>query len=218
MPSSEKKFISIVGNIGVGKTTFAEFLAEQFGWKVYYESVINNPYLPKYYDDMKRWSFHLQIYFFAKRFKDQLEINKSSQSGITDRSILEDPKVFARMLNQQGHLNDLDFKTYLELFETFQPFLQKPNLYIYLRASTWTLISRIRNRGREFEMGITSEFLHRLNTTYEEWIRELTTTDNLIIIDTDKFNIEKDDEKRIHFLKIIQNRLNQPVIGSPIIE
>lgn len=214
----EKKFISVVGNIGVGKTTFAEFLAKQFDWKVYYESVIDNPYLPSYYEDMKKWSFHLQIYFFTKRFQDQLQIRNSTDSGVTDRSILEDPKVFAKMLNKQGHLSDLDFKTYLDLFENFEPFIIKPDLYIYLRASTWTLISRIRNRGRDFEMGITSEFLHQLNIAYEEWIRELSQTHNLIIIDTDKFNIENDIKKRNHFADIIKQRLDYPVVGFPVIE
>ena len=218
MTSSGKKFISVVGNIGVGKTTFAEFLAQQFHWPVYYESVIDNPYLPKYYEDMTRWSFHLQIYFFVKRFKDQLQIKNSSNSGVTDRSIFEDPKVFARMLNKLGHLSDLDFKTYLDLFEHFEPFIISPDLYIYLKASTWTLKSRIDNRGREFEKSITPEFLHQLNISYEVWIRELTQTHNLIIIDTDKFNIEKDIEKRNHFLEIIRERLHHPVIGSPIIE
>ncbi len=218
MKSNPKKyFLSVVGNIGVGKTTFAEMLAEHFGWKVYYEKVIDNPYLPDYYADMKKWSFHLQIYFFIHRFKDQMEINRSTTSGVTDRSIHEDPEVFARILNKQGFLSERDFQNYLELFESFKTFLPQPDLFIYLRATTWTLLSRIRNRGRDFEMGITAEFLHELNLGYEYWAKKLANSHNLLIINTDRFDIEKDKSKRDSLLNIIQELLENPSVGSPTI-
>lgn len=214
-PDSKKYYVSVVGNIGAGKTTFAQMLAGHFNWKVYHEKVINNPYLPDYYADMKKWSFHLQIYFFSQRFSDQMQILKYESSGVTDRSIYEDPEVFARLLNQQGHLSDRDFKTYLDLFKVMEPFLPQPNLYIYLRASTWTLMSRIRNRGRKFEMGIKAEFIHQLNLAYENWIKHLSRTNNLIVVDTDRFHIEKDVIKRQNLLKIIGDHLESPSAGSP---
>ena len=214
--NSKKYFISVVGNIGVGKTTFAEMLADHFGWKIYYEKVIDNPYLPDYYANMKKWSFHLQIYFFIHRFLDQMEIRNSTTSGVTDRSIYEDPEVFARMLNARGFLSDQDFETYRELFESFTSYIPQPDLFVYLRASTWTLLSRIRNRGRDFEMGITAEFLQYLNVAYENWTKKLSHSHNLLIVDTDRFHFEKDKEKRELFLETIQELLENPSVGSPI--
>lgn len=192
---NKKYFVSIVGNIGVGKTTFAELIAKNFKWKIFYEKVINNPYLPDYYKDMKKWSFHLQVYFFNHRFNEQLEIINNPVSCVQDRSIYEDPEIFAYVLHEQNNLNDRDYQTYLQLFNNLIPFLPDPDLFIYLKASTWTLLSRIRKRGREFEMGITGEFLHQLNIAYEKWMKKLTKTHNVLIVDTDKLNVEKDLNK-----------------------
>jgi deoxyadenosine/deoxycytidine kinase len=188
-------FVTVVGNIGVGKTTFAEKVAHRLGWKVFYENVANNPYLPDYYADMDRWSFHLQIYFLTHRFRAQLEIPRLNRSCIQDRSIYEDPEIFAYVLHRQGHLAHREYRTYLDLFRTLEPFLPQPDLFIYLRASTWTLLSRIRKRGREFEKGITAEFLHELNLAYERWIRRLKVHHPVLIIDTDGFDISRDEQQ-----------------------
>ena len=204
-----KHFISIVGNIGVGKTTFPELIGQRFQWQVLYEKVIDNPYLADYYTNMDKWSFHLQIYFFSHRFQEQMEIAHSTVSCVQDRSIYEDPEIFAHVLHQQSHLDDRDYQTYLELFSHLIPFLPKPNLFIYLRASTWTLLSRIRKRGRDFEMGITGEFLHQLNLAYEHWMRKLTSSENVLIIDTDKLNIERDLDQLEDIYKQIEERLQR---------
>lgn len=203
-----KLFVSIVGNIGVGKTTFAELLSQHFGWKMFCERVIDNPYLPAYYEDMKKWSFHLQVYLFNQRFKDQLEIVNSNRSCVQDRSIYEDPEIFAYVLNKQGNLSNLDYKTYLELFSNMIPFLPEPDLFIYLRASTWTLLSRIRARGREFEKSITGEFLHDLNLAYERWMKKLAKKNNLLIVETDKFNVKKHTDKLMELYRTIEEKLH----------
>ncbi len=205
--NNQKKFISVIGNIGVGKTTLAELLTKKFNLEIFYEKVIDNPYLHDYYADMKKWSFHLQVYFFNHRFKEQLVIKNSNKSCIQDRSIYEDPKVFAYVLHKQGNLSDLDYETYLNLFSNLVPFLPEPDLFIYLKASTWTLISRIRKRGRKFEMGITPEFLHELNLAYDRWIPELSKTQNVLIIDTDKFNIETDHRRLEQLYKSVEEKL-----------
>ncbi len=205
--NNQNKFISVIGNIGVGKTTLAELVAKNYNWEIFYEKVIDNPYLPDYYADMKKWSFHLQIYFFNHRFKEQLTIKNSNKSCIQDRSIYEDPKVFAYVLHKQGNLSDLDYDTYLNLFYNLVPFLPEPDLFIYLKASAWSLISRIRKRGRKFEMGITPEFLHELNLAYERWIPELSKTHNVLIVDTDKFNIEINQQRSQQLYKIIEEKL-----------
>ena len=92
-------FIGLAGNIGVGKTTFTTQMAERNGWKPFYESVSDNPYLSDFYGDMKRWSFNLQIYFLHKRFESHLNMSRSNGGVIQDRTIYEDVEIFARNLH-----------------------------------------------------------------------------------------------------------------------
>ena len=156
-------FIGVAGNIGVGKTTFTEQVAEHFSWKPIYESVIDNPYLFDFYNNMERWGFNLQIYFLNHRFSSQLELNSIKSGFIQDRTIYEDVEIFAKNLYDLGFMSKRDWQTYLNLFTNMIQFLKKPDLIIYLKAETDTLISRINNRNRNFEKEIDIEYLHTLN-------------------------------------------------------
>ena len=190
----ENLFIGIAGNIGVGKTTFTEVLAKKYNWDEYYESVIDNPYLSDFYGDMKRWSFNLQIYFLQHRFAGQLEISTKNKGVIQDRTIYEDVQIFAKNLYELGHMSKRDWDTYQNLFKNMVQFLNPPNVIVYLKASTDTLISRIKNRNRDFEKNIDVEYLHQLNSCYNNWSRNEKEL-NIITIDTDNFNIFKDKNK-----------------------
>ncbi|RLD16986.1 deoxynucleoside kinase [candidate division KSB1 bacterium] len=170
MAEKQKLYVAIAGNIGVGKTTLTRMLSEKLGWKAYYEKVIDNPYLEDFYKDMKRWSFHLQIYFLSHRFISQKEITEWPGSCIQDRSIYEDAEIFATTLHKQGFMSDRDFENYKALFEIMTSYLRKPDLIIYLRASTDLLIKHIRKRGRSYELQMDRAYLERLNQAYEEWI------------------------------------------------
>lgn len=187
-------FVGIAGNIGVGKTTFTEIVGKHFGWKEFYESVADNPYLDDFYRDMHRWSFNLQIYFLHHRFAGQVEINNSQGGVIQDRTIYEDVEIFAKNLHKMNHMSNRDWQTYNSLFINMTQFLRKPDLIIYLRASTDTLISRIKNRNRDFEKNISPEYLHSLNILYDKWINKISDH-NIYIIETDGFNIFKDGKK-----------------------
>ena len=184
-------FIGIAGNIGVGKTTFTEKLALEFGWKAYYESVIDNPYLSDFYRDMKRWSFNLQIYFLHHRFATHMAMSKNISGAIQDRTIYEDVEIFARNLYDMNYMSERDWNTYRELFKNMESFLPNPDLIIYLKASTDTLISRINQRDREFERNINSEYLHSLNISYDRWIGKLDDK-KVLVLKTDDFNIYQD--------------------------
>lgn len=162
--------VGIAGNIGVGKTTITEKLAATLGWKPYYESVIDNPYLNDFYQDMSRWSFNLQIYFLAHRFRSQKEISESGLNAIQDRTIYEDVEIFAKSLYEQGHMNQRDYNCYRDLFHNMVPFLPKPDIIIYLKASLETLVGRIKRRGRAYEQSIQREYLAYLNQAYDAWI------------------------------------------------
>jgi len=152
-------FIGLAGNIGVGKTTFTTKIAERQGWAPFYESVSDNPYLSDFYGDMKRWSFNLQIYFLHKRFESHLQMSRVMGGVIQDRTIYEDVEIFARNLHEMGNMSDRDWENYLGLFTSMTSFLKKPDLIVYLRASTDTLLSRIKSRGRDYVQSIDPELL-----------------------------------------------------------
>lgn len=199
-------FVGVAGNIGVGKTTFTEIVAKHFGWREFYESVADNPYLNDFYRDMHRWSFNLQIYFLHHRFAGQVEIRESERGVIQDRTIYEDVEIFARNLHEMKFMADRDWDTYVDLFKNMTQFLRKPDLIIYLRASTDTLLSRIRNRDRNFERDISPEYLHSLNISYDQWIRNCTDP-AVLTIESDGFNIFEDKGRLDDILTQIQTAL-----------
>lgn len=169
-----KKFIIISGNIGSGKSSLTMLLSKQLGWKAFYEVVENNPYLEDFYYDMKKWSFHLQIFFLSKRFQHHQAIVRDPSSVVQDRSIYEDVDIFAKNLYEQGLMDPRDYHNYRELFGIMVDFLSPPNLIIYLKASVATLKRRIAQRGRDYEKRISKEYLEQLNLLYEKWIEEFT--------------------------------------------
>ncbi len=163
--SAEQKpfFMAIAGNIGVGKTTLTTKIAQHFHLKPFFERVINNPYLNDFYKNMERWSFNLQVYFLSQRFIDQRDISASPVPCVQDRSIYEDAEIFAYILHKQGYMADRDYENYRDLFYVMTDYLRKPDLVVYLRASTWTLITRIRKRGRDFE-----KYPEQLHSVYDQ--------------------------------------------------
>jgi deoxyadenosine/deoxycytidine kinase len=184
--------IAIAGNIGSGKTTLTKLLAAHYGWTARFEPVDFNPYLDDFYKDMGRWSFNLQIYFLNKRFKDVVEIAKSTETIVQDRTIFEDARIFAPNLHAQGYMSDRDFENYTDLFDLMMSLVKLPDLMIYIRSSIPTLIAQIQKRGREFEQSIRIDYLQGLSERYEEWIK--TYTGNLIIIDGDNCKFGEDPQ------------------------
>lgn len=180
--------IAIAGNIGSGKTTLTKMLAKRYGWVPRFEPVDNNPYLEDYYADMKRWAFNLQIYFLNQRFRDIVEISKSKDTIIQDRTIFEDARIFAANLHDIGCLSDRDFKNYTDLFELMMSLVKLPDLLIYIRSSIPNIVSQIEKRGREYEKSIRIDYLQGLNTRYEEWIKDYKG--KLMIVDGDKLKFE----------------------------
>ena len=164
--------IAIAGNIGSGKTTLTTMLAKRYGWKPRFESVDYNPYLEDYYQDIKRWSFPMEVFFLKERFKDLLEISRSDEAVVQDRSIYEGVYVFKENNYAMGNLDDRDYETYMELFEDMTDAVQFPDLMIYLRASVSHLVSNIEKRGREYEQKMPLDYLENLNKRYEEFIKE----------------------------------------------
>ena len=180
--------IAIAGNIGSGKTTLTRMLAKRYGWTPRFEPVDNNPYLADFYEDMKRWSFNLQVYFLSKRFKEVVEIAQSKEYIIQDRTIFEDARIFAPNLHDQGLMSDRDFENYTDLFDLMMSLVKLPDLMIYIRSSISTLVAQIQKRGREYERSIRIDYLQGLEERYERWIS--TYEGPLIIVDGDNLHFE----------------------------
>lgn len=179
---SKFKHIAVAGNIGAGKTSLCTKLGHNYGWEVHYEDTVDNPYLADFYDDMMRWSFHLQIYFLTSRYKQIKKIQEGSETVIQDRTIYEDAYIFAPNLHDMGLMSSRDFKNYKTLFQLMMDNINPPDLLIYLRADVATLVSHINSRGREYEGNMSLDYLKRLNKRYEEWI-DTYDKGQLLIID-----------------------------------
>ena len=184
--------IAIAGNIGSGKTTLTRMLAARYGWTPKYESVDFNPYLSDFYEDMSRWSFNLQIYLLNKRFKDVVEISKTDDVIIQDRTIYEDARIFAPNLHDMGLMSSRDFETYSDLFDLMMSLVKMPDLLIYLKSSIPNLVSQIQKRGREYEKTIRIDYLTGLNNKYENWIKDYKG--HLLVIDADRYKFGNKEE------------------------
>lgn len=184
--------IGIAGNIGSGKTTLTRMLAEHYGWTPKYESVTYNPYLEDYYRDIPRWSYNLETYFLAQRFKDLLEISKSDDVVIQDRTILEGVHIFVENNREMGNLSERDYDTYMQIFSLMMSMVSLPDLLIYLRSSVSHLVSQIQKRGRDYEQSMSLDYLGGLNEKYEKWIEGYKG--KLLIIDADILDFENRPE------------------------
>jgi deoxyadenosine/deoxycytidine kinase len=199
--------IAIVGNIGAGKTTLTEMLAKNYGWEPMYEAVDNNPYLEDFYNEMKRWSFNLQIYFLNSRYRQIVEIQKSGRNIIQDRTIYEDAYIFAENLHDMGLMTTRDYENYQSMFDNITAYIKPPDLLVYLKASVPTLVNNIQRRGREYEIGIRIDYLSKLNEKYEKWIKGYKLG-KLLILDKDTLDFANNTEDMATIINHIEREIN----------
>ena len=207
MVSKSIKHLAIAGNIGAGKTTLTSKLANHFGWGVHYEDTEVNPYLSDFYNDMNRWSFHLQIYFLNSRYQQILNIRKGESTIIQDRTIYEDAYIFAPNLYEMGLMSERDFNNYSTLFKTMMMQIRPPDLLIYLRAGIPKLVSHIHTRGRDYEGNMSLDYLKRLNDKYERWISNYKEG-NLLIIPVDDLDFENSQEDFGKVINLVDSEIN----------
>ena len=198
-----KRSIAIAGNMGVGKSTLVDFLSRTYGVSPFYEPNENNPYLPDFYADMKRWSFHSQLYFLSNKFKLHLELDRAPGVVVLDRTIFEDAEVFATALHDMKRMDDRDWNTYWGFYESILDAIRPPDLMIYLRCSMKTLRKRIRMRGREMEKDVPLAYLKRLERLYENWIASYDMSD-VLVLETDNLDYIHDVVHRLDVMERIE--------------
>lgn len=199
-------FVTIAGNIGVGKSTLVTLLAGKLGWEPVLESVSENPYLADFYADMPRWSFHSQVFFLSRRLQQHHGLLQQENSVLQDRSVYEDAEIFARNLYRQAAMSERDWGCYYDLYETLTRMLRPPDLVIYLRASVATLRRRIAQRGRLYERQIADSYLQQLNQLYDEWAAGFTLSP-VLTVDTDNLDYVQYDEHLETIWQRIEDRL-----------
>lgn len=202
--------ITVAGTVGVGKSTLTKALANALQFKTSFEKVDNNPYLESFYKNFQRWSFHLQIYFLAERFKEQKKIFEYGGGFVQDRSIYEDTGIFARMHYENGTMSKVDYDTYTSLFEAMvmTPYFPHPDLLVYLEGTLEEVVDRINERGREMEKQTPNSYWEEMYERYENWINNFNACPILRISISD-YDLMKEENSIEPILEKIGYSLNQ---------
>jgi deoxyadenosine/deoxycytidine kinase len=205
---STRKYIAVAGNMGSGKSSLVDFLCKHYGLKAYFEPNEENPYLKDFYQDMRRWAFHSQMYFLAGKFRIHQELEQANCDVpvVQDRTIYEDAEIFAHNLYRSRKMNRRDWETYQALYRSIIKSLRPPDLMIYLRATVRTVRKRIRLRARPEEQAVPLAYVRRLNQLYEQWFETYDLSPTLIL-ETDNMNYVTDLVARIDLLQNIEAHL-----------
>jgi deoxyadenosine/deoxycytidine kinase len=210
-PMGGVRHVAIAGNMGVGKSTLTRVLSERLGAPAFFETVHDHPYLERFYQDMKRWSFQSQFFFLSQAFAQHCSILQSDTTCIQDRTIYEHFHVFASSLHAQGLLDDDDFRVLGDHYESLTAVVPGPDLMIYLRASVPTLVDRITSRDRSCEASVTYEYLQELEERYERWMSQYEASD-VLVIDTENIDIH-DLSQRDTLLDMIESRIHEHALA-----
>jgi deoxyadenosine/deoxycytidine kinase len=201
-------YLAIAGNIGVGKSTLTQLVAERYGLTPIYEAVNENPYLEDFYQDMPRYAFHSQMFFLSERLEQHLKTINPGSPIVQDRTIFEDATIFAQNLYTQGIMNGRDYQTYRKTYEAILQALRSPDLLVYLQASVDTLQKRIVQRGRDYETNIKRDYLESLNHLYDTWIKEYALAK--VIIPCDEVDFVGNSQDLAYVYKILESRGLRP--------
>ncbi|MDI1257105.1 MAG: 2-amino-4-hydroxy-6-hydroxymethyldihydropteridine diphosphokinase [Flavobacterium sp.] len=206
LPLEQFNYIAIEGNIGAGKTTLANKIADDFNAKSIFERFADNPFLPKFYKDQSRYAFPLEMSFLADRYQ-QLS-DDLAQFDLFKDFIVADYHIFKSLIFAKVTLTDDEYRLYRKLFEIIYKEMPKPDLYIYLYQNTERLLANIKRRGRTYEQEIPAEYLDKINRGYLDYIKSQTDL-NVLVIDVSDKDFVKSQEDYVFILEQIRNKIPQ---------
>ena len=198
-------YIAIEGNIGAGKTTLTNKIADDFNAKTVLERFADNPFLPKFYEDQNRYAFPLEMSFLADRY--QQITDDLDQFDLFKDFIVADYHVFKSLIFSKITLAEEEFRLYSNLFDIMYRQIPKPDLYIYLYQNTERLLSNIKKRGREYEQHIEADYLDKINRGYLEYIKNQRDL-NVLIIDASDLDFVNHEPDYHYILQQITEKLS----------
>ncbi|MGO4772176.1 2-amino-4-hydroxy-6-hydroxymethyldihydropteridine diphosphokinase [Flavobacterium sp. W22_SRS_FK3] len=204
IPLRQFNYIAFEGNIGAGKTTLVQKIAEDFNAKMVLERFADNPFLPKFYKDQNRYAFPLEMSFLADRYQ-QLS-DDLAQFDLFKDFVIADYHIFKSLIFAKITLAEDEYRLYRNLFDIIYKEMPKPDLYVYLYQNTNRLLQNIKKRGRNYEQNISADYLDKINNGYLDYIKSQTDL-NVLIIDVSDCDFVKNHEDYLFILNKIQNAI-----------
>jgi deoxyguanosine kinase len=201
IPLEQFNYIAFEGNIGAGKTTLVQKIAEDFNAKMVLERFADNPFLPKFYKDQNRYAFPLEMSFLADRYQ-QLS-DDLAQFDLFKDFVIADYHIFKSLIFAKITLAEDEYRLYRNLFDIIYKEMPKPDLYVYLYQNTNRLLQNIKKRGRNYEQNISADYLDKINNGYLDYIKSQTDL-NVLIIDVSDRDFVKTHEDYLFILDEIQ--------------
>ncbi len=178
-PNFPYHYIAIEGNIGAGKTTLCNMIAEEYQCTSILEEFVDNPFLAHFYNDPERYAFPVELFFMTERYK-QLQQQLAQQSLFQD-TIIADYFFAKTSLFAQVNLSTEEFRLFQRLYSILNMQFRKPDLLVYLHRSVGNLLENIKHRGRAFEQQIQAEYLHQIQNVYLNYLKSITNIPVLIL-------------------------------------
>ena len=194
LPELPVNYLVIEGNIGAGKTTFSRMIAEDQQAKLFLERFHDNPFLPKFYKDKKRYAFPLELSFLADRHQQLVE--DIGQFDLFRKFAVADYDFYKSLIFAQVTLQKDEYQLFKRLFEVMYRELPKPDLYVYFYQTTDRLLENIQKRGRDYEQSIDADYLRTIHQGYMQFIRQQNYL-NTKVIDLSKLNFVENREDYI---------------------
>ena len=213
MSEREIRYIAIEGVIGVGKTTLTKLLSQRLKAETLFEEVEENPFLHEFYADRERYAFQTQMHFLFSRFQQQRSLRQTDLfvERVVSDYLFQKDRIFANL-----NLSERELALYEIIVKQLEMELPRPDIVVYLQASTDTLIERIRERGRDFEKDMSRDYLKELNDAYNYFFFHYTEAP-LLVINTNEIDFVRNSEDLEDLSKRILSHHEGTVYYSPMI-
>jgi len=204
-------YIAIEGVIGVGKTSFAKILAERMSARLVLEKFEENPFLEDFYIDPERYAFQTQLYFLLSRYRQQMELKQVDlfSNLLVSDYMFDKDKLFAHL-----NLNEKEFVLYNLIAQLLEKEVAKPDLVVFLQATTDRLMANIKKRGRSYEREMSREYIESLNQIYNEYFFRYKDSP-LLIINTSEIDFVHNEDDLNELLALLKKPISGTVYYNP---